>query len=153
MDAPGLPERLRCSQSQLDPATSRSHIALADATGRQRQNAPSGPTVLGNCGALGSAAYADPRLPVPRHHVSRPFAPSLCLDASVDESYTGKMHAFDVHKHQAHVLVAMVVVFLKVRGLQDMIGHLCVIGCHVVAIIYTLVFIIVICMQFDVMWM
>jgi hypothetical protein len=71
----------------------------------------------------------------------------------VDESYTGKMHAFDVHKHQAHVLVAMVVVFLKVRGLQDMIGHLCVIGCHVVAIIYTLVSIIVICMQFDVMWM
>ena len=71
----------------------------------------------------------------------------------VDESYTGKMHPFDVHKHQAHVLVAMVVVFLKVRGLQNIIGHLCVIGCHVVAIIYTFVSIMDICMQFDVMWM
>ena len=58
------------------------------------------------------------------------------------------MHAFDVHKHQAHVLVAMVVVFLKVRALQDMIGHLCAIGCRVVAIIYTFVYVMDMCVQF-----
>ena len=49
----------------------------------------------------------------------------------VDESYSGKMHDFDVHKHLAHVLVAMVVVFLKVRALQDMIaGGMSVLHVH-----------------------
>jgi hypothetical protein len=49
----------------------------------------------------------------------------------VDESYSGKMHDLDVHKHRAHVLVAMVVVFLKVRALQDMIaGGMSVLHVH-----------------------